>query len=193
MPCRKLLDRFIEIRYQGISWAALPPYRLPTRSFRIEHPSLRWRGCSSPGAGLDHRATTNAVPKGAAFLDRGFIESGAETFLRVFDDTMRFAGLSDADTVLPSQTERDEMSTSPESSQSRESESATKGYESKFFQPKPVDAPFSERLQITLLGGGRVKILADLKSAQELDAALGALQAIRPFLASDPEASDVAS
>lgn len=115
-------------------------------------------------------------------FDRGFNQSAAQLFLRVFDETVAFADLSSDDTEGESDDASVPVST-PEETAGRD-DRISYDLKSMALPAPPKDAatlPLSERLQVSTTGN-RLTVSAALFSAKEVDKLIRILRANRELL-----------
>lgn len=111
-------------------------------------------------------------------FDRGFNEAAAIAFLRSFDETVEYAHLGNGDSLSLSQTEDEQVVTSP---QSRPAVDRASEFQSKWFSPR-ADLPLGQRVEVKLNGDGHVTVQALLISPAEIDWLVRALAAHKTLL-----------
>jgi hypothetical protein len=121
-------------------------------------------------------------------LDRGFTSDAARTFLRIFDETVAFAGLADGDA------HHEEAADADSGGEHAQAKSVENPYEEKnpvmrelFARPGPK--PFSERVEITTKGK-TVAGTFTLLSSKEVGTLIKMLEANRAMLETLEEAAD---
>lgn len=123
-------------------------------------------------------------------FDRGFNESAAKQFLRVFDETVAFAGLRDRDTITDSDSSSEPVS-APDETGGQEGPSEG-GWKPLLPPPVVRDAgarPLSERLQVVTTGN-QLTVSAALVSGKEVDKLIRILRANRELLEDQDEDED---
>ena len=121
-------------------------------------------------------------------FDRGFSQPAAKLFLKVFDETVDYAGLRENDTVSETEQPSDSLS---ERDESEEAPASPAEQAWKPLLPPPAvrgagTIPLSERLQVVTTGN-QLTVSAALVSGREVDKLIRILQANKALLDDDEE------
>lgn len=122
-------------------------------------------------------------------IDRGFSKAAAQQFLKVFDDTVSYAGLAGNDMVPEIGPASDELSPEGDTYQGGGASAGGEGW--KPLVPPPVlrnagETPLSERLQVVTTGN-QLTVSAALVSPKEVDKLIRILQANKLLLDDEEE------
>ena len=107
-------------------------------------------------------------------LKGGFTQSAATTFLRVYDETLAYAGMSDSDK------EEEEMGDAPESPEGEKSAMQTTAAVMGRQNPPPAPPRGSSPWRVTLTPDGVIEVVGRLESEVELDDLMEILSIHKP-------------